>query len=64
MWDASEQQVQWANTSNVLHLISLKLHAAFRKAVTEDNGQAGWEFSGVFFCPLGIHCQRYLRGRS
>lgn len=63
-WDASEQQVQWANTSNVLHLINLKLPAAFGRAVTENNGQAGWEFSGCSFCPLGIHCHRYLGGRS
>lgn len=45
VWDASELQVLGANTSDVLHLISLKLHAAFRKAMTENNGQAGWEFS-------------------
>lgn len=64
VWDASELQVLGANTSDVLHLISLKLHAAFRKAVTENNGQPGWEFSGCSFSPLGIHSQRYLGGSS
>lgn len=64
MWDASEQQVLWANTSNVLHLINLKLHAEFMKAVMENSGQAGWEFFGCSFCPLEMHSQRYLGGRS
>lgn len=32
--------------------------------MTENSGQAGWEFSGHSFCPLGIHSQRYLGGRS
>lgn len=32
--------------------------------MTENSDQAGWEFSGCSFCPLGIHSQRYLGGCS